>query len=321
MCWLSCLLHPPSSARGWWVFSPRGLRLNYLDAAEGSAACTVQPFVCPWALFCFRAVHVSRRAEESWVEWKQEYCLSCSWDFYVEVHWKHALWHWTSLWAWITALRKRMSLLSGVGNSMALLPDKLLWIISKGQYPCLTPEESSGVFLCWTGGMWACECVAWWSFSTRLHVNTEYQQWSWHTAFLLKLAFYTFFMCVCQLADGMQRLREIEPMAATKADISHFQALPSGRCHGAQSLVLLTAPEADWGVWVGHWAVSQSRQGKASLLRDSEGRLSLGRSAGSQGRWWGRLGLGGSNDWVVMFMSSSLSRAKVTALVPLWIST
>lgn len=187
-------------------FPPCRLRLNYLDAAEGSAACTVQPFVCPWALFCFRAVHVSRRADESWVEWKQEYCLSCSWDFYVEVHWKHALWHWTSLWARITALRKRMRLLSGVGNSMALLPDELLWVISKGQYPCLIPEESSGVFLCWTGGMWACECVAWWSFSTRLHVNTEYQQWSWHTAFLLKLAFYTFFMCVCQLADGIQRL-------------------------------------------------------------------------------------------------------------------
>lgn len=46
-----------------------------------------------------------------------------------------------------------MSLLSRVGNIMALLPNKLFYVISKVQYLYLMPEEGSDVFLCCAEGI------------------------------------------------------------------------------------------------------------------------------------------------------------------------
>lgn len=118
----------------------------------------------------------------------------------------------------------RMSLLSRVGNIMALLPNKLYYVISKVQYPYLVPEESSDVFLCGAERRQACKCVCLevTLIFTHPHMNTEYLEWSCHLLFFIKLALYTFFVCICQLSDIIQRLWKVELMAATKANISHF---------------------------------------------------------------------------------------------------
>lgn len=130
-----------------------------------------------------------------------------------------------------------------------------------------------------------------------------------HGVFLLKPALYTFFTYVCQLAAWS--LWEAELVPATKANISHFQPVPSMWFlrSVAMERPVPGSPEADGERgWVTRtWVTSGEGKGSAPVrwsCRESRSRMR-------------RQGVGGDDDRVVTLTSSPPSKGQVTALLRL----
>lgn len=110
---------------------------------------------------------------------------------------------------------KRMNFLSRVGSIMALLPNKLFYVISEVEYLYLMPEESSDVFLCWAEGVCCMEVAL---LFTQLLVNAEYQERHWRLPFKTRLV-YIFHVCV---SAGCLRLKPVGSRAGASHQSKYF---------------------------------------------------------------------------------------------------